>query len=74
MNNEILKNIDEKMAVLIALNNNEVYGKMSGESKIAYLFNLGATRNTIAKVLNIKPKSVTEALSRLRKKGLITGG
>jgi len=74
MEKEILESINEKLAVLVILADKERFDGMNAEDKIACLYNLGANKDTIAFALNIKPKSVTEALSRLRKKGMITRG
>ena len=68
MEEKILDHINYKLSAIIGLIAEERIKNMDGERKVDYLSKLGLERDIIAVICGIKPKSVTETLSRVRAK------
>jgi hypothetical protein len=63
-----LEEVSKKLGIIIALLAEERIKELSGDEQIGFLDRLGVDRDIIADLRGITPKSVGEALSRLKAK------
>jgi len=68
MDEDLLKEISKKLGIIIGLLAEERLPELNADEKIGYLYRLGVGREIIADMRGITPKSVGEALSRLKAK------
>lgn len=68
MSETILKNIDEKLAIIIKLLVAKAFQESTQQDKIVTLSSMGLENNFIAEILGIKSNIVRSAVSREKKK------
>jgi hypothetical protein len=66
MENENLKSIDKKLAIIIGLLAAPIIGELSIKGKVEYLLNLGLDSEDISNATGINLKTVRETVSRLK--------